>query len=63
MRSAGGIEIEYDVGFATDAASVPIALRLATLHIVAALYEARQGHAPVPEVARALMRPFSPVRL
>lgn len=63
LRSAGGIEIEYDAGFAANAADVPVALRLATLHIVAALYEARTGASPLPEVARALMRPFAPARL
>jgi uncharacterized phiE125 gp8 family phage protein len=63
LRSVGGIEIEYDAGFASDVPSLPVSLRLATLHIVAALYEARQGGAPVPEAARALMRPFAPARL
>jgi uncharacterized phiE125 gp8 family phage protein len=63
LRSVGGIEIEYDAGFASDAPSLPVSLRLATLHIVAALYEARQGGASVPEAARALMRPFAPARL
>jgi len=63
LRSAGGIEIEYDCGFAEDAADLPIALRLATLQIVASLYELRQGEAPIPEAARALMRPYAPARL
>jgi uncharacterized phiE125 gp8 family phage protein len=63
LRSVGGIEIEYDAGFAVAAADLPVALRLATLQIVAALYEARQGEAAVPEAARALMRPFAPARL
>jgi uncharacterized phiE125 gp8 family phage protein len=63
LRAAGGIEIEYDAGFAADASDLPVALRLATLQIVGALYEARQGDAGVPEAARALMRPFAPVRL
>lgn len=63
LRSAGGIEIEYDAGFADDAADLPVALRLAVLQIVASLYELRQGEAAIPETARALMRPFAPVRL
>ncbi|MBL8538036.1 MAG: phage head-tail connector protein [Hyphomonadaceae bacterium] len=63
LRSVGGIEIEYDAGFAASAADLPVALRLATLTIVAALYEARQGDRLIPEAARALMRPFTPVRL
>lgn len=63
LRSAGGIEIEYDAGLAGDAAGVPAALRLALLHVVAALYEARQGDAKLPESARALMAPFAPARL
>ena len=63
LRSAGGIEIEYDAGFAAAAGDVPVALRLATLHIVAALYEARLGEAALPEAARMLMRPFAPARL
>lgn len=63
LRSAGGIEIEYDAGYAASAADLPVALRLAALHIVAALYEARQGEAALPEAARALMRPFAAMRL
>lgn len=63
LRSAGGIEIEYDCGYADEASDLPIALRLATLQIVASLYELRQGEGAIPETARALMRPFAPVRL
>jgi len=63
LRSVGGIEIEYNAGFADDAADLPVALRLAALQIVAALYELRQGAAPIPDSARALMRPFAPMRL
>lgn len=63
LRSAGGIEVEYDAGFAEDAADLPLALRIATLQIVASLYELRQGDADVPASARALMRPFTPARL
>lgn len=63
LRSAGGIEIEYDAGYADAAAQLPAALRLAVLHVVAALYEARAGEAQIPEAARALTRPFQPVRL
>jgi uncharacterized phiE125 gp8 family phage protein len=63
LRNAGGIEIEYDAGFADDPAELPVALRLATLQIVSALYELRQGEAAIPETARALMRPFAPARL
>jgi uncharacterized phiE125 gp8 family phage protein len=63
LRSAGGIEIEYDAGYADEAGDLPIALRLATLQIVASLYELRQGETGVPETARALMRPFAAVRL
>jgi uncharacterized phiE125 gp8 family phage protein len=63
LRSAGGIEIEYDAGFAASAAVLPVALRVATLQVVASLYEARQGGAALPEGAYALTRPFAPVRL
>lgn len=63
LRTAGGVEIEYDAGFAEDAAELPVALRLSVLQIIAALYEARRGEAQIPEAARALMRPFAPVRL
>lgn len=63
LRSAGGIEIEYDAGFEDNAADLPLALRLATLQIVAALYEARQDGGGVPATARALLRPFAPARL
>ena len=63
LRSAGGIEIEYDAGYAETAAQLPVALRLAVLHIVAALYEARAGESKIPDAARALMAPFAPVRL
>ena len=63
LRAAGGIEIEYDAGYAEDAGDLPVALRLAVLHVIAALYEARQGEAQIPDAARAMMRPFAPVRL
>ncbi len=63
LRSAGGIEIEYDAGYADEAADLPVALRLATLQIVASLYELRQGAGGVPETARVLIRPFAPARL
>ncbi len=63
LRQIGGIEIEYDCGYAEDAADLPVALRLAVLQIVASLYELRQGEGPMPETARALMRPFAPMRL
>jgi uncharacterized phiE125 gp8 family phage protein len=63
LRSVGGIEIEYDCGFADDPAELPVALRLATLQIAAALYELRLGEGAIPETARALMRPFAPARL
>jgi uncharacterized phiE125 gp8 family phage protein len=63
LRTAGGIEIEYDAGFADDASDLPVALRLATLQVVASLYDARLGQAPMPETARALVRPFAPARL
>lgn len=63
LRQIGGIEIEYDCGFADDAADLPVALRLATLQIVASLYELRQGEGAIPEAARALMRPYAPMRL
>lgn len=63
LRSAGGVEIEYDAGYAEEPGDLPVALRLATLQVIAALYEARIGEARIPEAARALMRPFAPVRL
>ncbi|MEQ1491016.1 MAG: hypothetical protein ABL932_10755 [Terricaulis sp.] len=63
LRSAGGIEIEYDCGYADEAGDLPIALRVATLQILASLYELRQGEGGIPETARALMRPFAPARL
>jgi uncharacterized phiE125 gp8 family phage protein len=63
LRAIGGIEIEYDCGYADEADALPVALRLATLQIVASLYELRQGDGAIPETARALMRPYAPVRL
>lgn len=63
MRSIGGVEIEYVAGLAVDAAGLPVALRLAALHIIAALYDAREGATGIPDAARALMRPFAPMRL
>lgn len=63
LRQIGGIEIEYDCGYADEPEDLPVALRLATLQIVASLYELRLGDGGVPETARALMRPFAPVRL
>ncbi len=46
IRTAGGIEIEYDCGYADEPDGLPTALRIATLEIVASLYELRQGEAP-----------------
>jgi uncharacterized phiE125 gp8 family phage protein len=63
LRDIGGIEIEYDCGFAAEAADLPVALRLATLQIVASLYDLRPGESGVPETARVLMRPHAPARL
>ncbi|MGE0741070.1 MAG: head-tail connector protein [Hyphomonadaceae bacterium] len=63
LRAAGGIEIEYECGYAEEADDLPVALRLAVLQIVASLYELRQGDGGVPPKARALMRPYAPVRL
>lgn len=63
LRQIGGIEIEYDCGYADEAAELPVALRLATMQIIASLYELRLGEAGLPETARALLRPFAPVRL
>lgn len=63
LRGAGGVEIEYDAGFADTPEALPISLRLAVMQVVCALYEARQGEARLPEAARALLAPFAPVRL
>jgi uncharacterized phiE125 gp8 family phage protein len=63
LRFIGGIEIEYDAGYGESVASLPTKLRLAVLHVVAALYEAREGIGALPEAARALAAPFAPVRL
>ena len=63
MRAISGIEIDYDAGYGEDIAAVPTKLRLAVLHVIAALYEAREGLAALPEAARALAAPFAPVRL
>ncbi|MBL8548386.1 MAG: phage head-tail connector protein [Hyphomonadaceae bacterium] len=63
LRSAGAVEIDYDAGLAEAAEDLPVALRLAVLHVVAALYDTRIGDGPLPETARALMRPFAPARL
>ena len=63
LRDVGGIEIEYECGYAEDASDLPVALRLAVLQIVASLYELRQGDSGIPETARALMRPYAPARL
>ena len=63
LRQIGGIEIEYDCGYADEATDLPVALRLAIMQIVASLYELRQGEGGIPETARALMRPFAPARL
>jgi len=63
LRQVGGIEIEYQCGFAASAEDLPVALRLAVLQIVASLYELRQGEGGLPETARALMRPYAPARL
>jgi uncharacterized phiE125 gp8 family phage protein len=63
LRAIGGIEIDYDAGYGESVASVPSKLRVAILHVVAALYEAREGLGALPQAARALAAPFTPVRL
>lgn len=63
LRAAGAVEIDYDCGLAEEPGDLPPALTQAVLHIAAALYEARDGAAVIPDAARALMRPFAPVRL
>ncbi len=63
LRQIGGIEIEYDCGYADEAGGLPVTLRLATLQIIESLYELRQGEGGIPETARVLMRPFGTVRL
>jgi len=63
LRTVGGIEIEYDCGLAESASDLPSALRVATLQVVASLYEVRAGERALPETARALLRPFAPARL
>ena len=63
LWAIGGNEIEYECGYADEPEDLPIALRLATLQIVASLYELRHGEAGIPQAARSLMRPFAPVRL
>jgi uncharacterized phiE125 gp8 family phage protein len=63
LRQIGGIEIEYDCGYADEATDLPVSLRLAIMQIVASLYELRQGEGGIPETARALMRPFAQMRL
>jgi len=62
-RALGGVEVDYTAGYGGQASDVPVALRLAVLHIIAALYEARIGETGLPDAARALMRPFAPARL
>ncbi|MGE0828215.1 MAG: head-tail connector protein [Hyphomonadaceae bacterium] len=63
LRSAGGVEVDYDAGLADAAADLPVGLRLAVLHVAATLFETRQGEARIPEAARALMAPYAPARL
>lgn len=63
LRSAGGIEIEYECGIAEDAEGLPAALRVATMQIVASLYEVRTGDGALPEGARAIIAPFAVARL
>lgn len=63
LRSTGGVEIDYDAGLAANPVDLAPALVQACLHIIAALYEAREGGAGMPEAARVLMRPYAPARL
>ncbi|MBI1186910.1 MAG: hypothetical protein GC206_06185 [Alphaproteobacteria bacterium] len=63
LRTAGGVEIDYDAGMAASAAELPTALRISVLQVVATLYDTREGAVKLPEGARALMAPFAPPRL
>lgn len=62
-RRVGGVRIDYVAGIGAEAADLPANLRLAVLHVIAALYEAREGAASLPDAARALAAPSSVRRL
>lgn len=68
-RSANGIEIAFQAGFGTEAASVPAPIRQAILHLVAHWYENREpaelgsASTPVPPAVSGLLAPYREVRL
>ena len=53
LRSAGGIEIEYDCGYADEASDLPVALRVATMQIVACSTNCVRAKAPYRDGAGA----------
>ncbi len=60
-RSTSGFVVTYRAGYGSDRASVPAALRLAVLHLVAHAYEHRGDESGAPArsaVAESLLRPF-----
>ena len=58
-----GVEIDYEAGYGATEAACPVPLRHAVLAMLAALYEARDGGAGLPDAARALAAPFARVKL
>lgn len=63
-RDYNGIEIDYQAGYGASWNEVPEALRQGMLHVIAQLYEARDGTAPtLPPAVLGLWQPYRLVRL
>jgi hypothetical protein len=59
LRKVNGIEIEFQVGIASNAASVPYDLKQSVLEYVAMLYENRGDEKPaIPVTALAILEPY-----
>jgi uncharacterized phiE125 gp8 family phage protein len=55
--------ITYVAGFGDGASDVPSLIRQGMLHHIAAMAEAREGGAGIPDLAKALYQPFREVRI
>ena len=63
-RSYNGIEITYQAGYGLSWNDVPEALRQGMLHLIAQLYESREGSASaLPPAVLGLWQPYRLVRL
>ncbi len=63
VPTASTLIVTYVTGYGDGAEDVPSIIRQGILHHVAAFYESRETHAPMPEAVKAYYQPYREVRL